>query len=97
MQTYVILMNLTEKGMKDVKDAPDRVKDAIKSLETAGGKLVSFYQVMGPYDYIAIAEVPSDEAALLQLLGLGLAGYVRTTTYKAFPLETFAEVLKKLP
>jgi uncharacterized protein with GYD domain len=97
MQTYVILMNLTEKGIKDIKDAPDRVKDAAKGLEAAGGKLVAFYQLMGPYDYLAIAEVPSDEVALLQLLGLGLAGFVRTTTYKAFPLETFEKVLENLP
>lgn len=97
METFVILMSLTEKGIKEIKDAPERIKNATKSLEAAGGKLVTFYQLMGPYDYLAIAEVPSDEVAVLQLLGLGLAGFVRTTTYKAFSLETFAKVLKKLP
>ena len=52
---------------------------------------------MGPYDYVAIAEGPSDEVAMAQLFGLGAAGNVRTITLKAFTKEEFVEVLKKLP
>jgi uncharacterized protein with GYD domain len=97
MARYVILMNLTEQGVKDIKNAPARIEAAAKSLEAAGGKLLNFYTVMGPYDYVAIAEGPSDEVALLQLIGLGMAGNVRTTALKAFTREEFAEILKKLP
>ncbi|MGQ9586649.1 MAG: GYD domain-containing protein [Anaerolineae bacterium] len=97
MPTYVILMNLTEQGVKSIKEAPTRIEQAAKSLEAAGGKLLAFYVTMGPYDYVAVAEGPSDEVALAQLLGLGMGGNVRTTTLKAFTREQFAEVLKKLP
>ena len=97
MPTYVILMNLTEQGVKNIKGAPARLEKTIKALEASGGKLLAFYSVMGPYDYVAIAEVPSDEVALVQLLALGMAGNVRTTTLKAFTKEEFAEALKKLP
>jgi uncharacterized protein with GYD domain len=97
MVTYVILMNLTEQGIKDIKDAPARMNEASKSLEAAGGKLTGFYITMGQYDYVAIAEGPDDEAALLQLLGLGMAGNVRTTALKAFRMEQFATLLQKLP
>ncbi len=97
MPTYVILMNLTEQGVKDIKNAPARIEAAAKALEAAGGKLLAFYVVMGAYDYVAIAEGPSDEVALAQLLGLGMAGNVRTTTLKAFTLEQLGEVLKLLP
>lgn len=97
MSTYVILMNLTEQGVKNIKDAPARIGEAAKSLEAAGGKLLAFYTVMGPYDYVAIAEGPSDEVALAQLLALGMAGNVRTTTLKAFTVQEFANVLKMLP
>ena len=97
MSTYVILMNLTEQGIKDIKGAPERIGNAAKNLEAAGGKLLAFYTVMGPYDYVAIAEGPSDEVTLAQLLALGMAGYVRTTTLKAFTVEQFAEILKMLP
>jgi uncharacterized protein with GYD domain len=97
MPTYVILMNLTEQGIKDIKNAPQRIEEAAKALEAAGGKLISFYTVMGQYDYVAIAEGPSDEVALAQLLGLGMQGNVRTTTLKAFTREEFEEIVKKLP
>ena len=97
MPTYVILMNLTEQGIKDIKNAPARIEGAAKSLEAAGGKLLAFYMVMGSYDYVVIAEGPSDEAAVVQLLGLGMAGNVKTTTLKAFTKEEFTEILKMLP
>lgn len=97
MSTYVILMNLTEKGIRDIKEAPARLDAARKNIEAAGGKLTAFYFTMGQYDYVAIAEGPSDEVALLQLLGLGMAGNVRTTTLKAFTMPEFGELLKKLP
>jgi uncharacterized protein with GYD domain len=97
MATYVILMNLTEKGIKDIKNAPARIEETEKALAAAGGKLLAFYCVMGSYDYVAIAEGPGDETALAQLLALGMAGNVRTTTLKAFPREEFAAILKKLP
>lgn len=46
---------------------------------------------------MAIAEGPSDEVALMQLLGLAAGGNIRTTTLKAFTKEEFAEIVKKLP
>ena len=97
MPTYVILMNLTEQGIKGIKEAPQRVEETAKALEAVGGKLLAFYVVMGHYDYVAIAEGPSDEVALAQLMALGMAGNVRTTTLKAFSKEEFAEIVKRLP
>jgi uncharacterized protein with GYD domain len=66
-------------------------------MEAVGGKLLAFYLVMGEYDYVAIAEAPSDEVAATYLLGLGADGYVRTTTMKAFTAEQFGEMVKNLP
>jgi len=66
-------------------------------LEAIGGKLIALYATMGEYDYVAIAEGPSDEVALGYLLALGAQGQVRTTTLKAFPRELFEEIVKRLP
>ena len=97
MPTYIVLMSLTDKGIADVKEAPKRIEAAERSLEAAGGKMIGFYTTMGHYDYVAITEGPSDEAAMAQLLGLGMAGFVRTTTLKAFTREEFGTVLAQLP
>jgi len=90
-------MRLTDQGVRDIKNAPQRVAEAVKALEAMGGRLISFYTVMGEYDYVGIAEAPSDEVAMAFLLGLGLAGNVRTTTLKAFTTEELARIIKKLP
>lgn len=97
MPTYVILMNLTEQGIKAIKEAPARVEAAAKSLEAVGGKMIAFYTVMGEYDYVAIIETPTEQTALTQLMGLGIQGNVRTKTLKAFTKEEYAEMIKKLP
>ena len=97
MPTYVSLMRLTEKGIKDIKNAPQRVDNAVKGLEAVGSKLLAFYMVMGEYDYVAVTEGPSDEVAMTFLMGLGAAGYVRTTTMKAFDLEDMKKFIANMP
>ncbi len=97
MATYVILMNLTDHGVREIKEAPARIEMAAKALEAAGGRMLAFYTVMGAYDYVAVVEAPSEEVALAQLLALGMQGNVRTNTLRAFTRDEFAAVLKRLP
>ncbi len=97
MPTYVSLMNLTDQGVKAIKDAPARLADNTKAIEAAGGKLTGFYLTMGGYDYVGISEWPSDEAAMTFLLALGSAGNVKTTTLKAFTQQEFAALVGNLP
>ena len=97
MPTYVALIKLTEQGAKNIKTMPKRVRAAGKLMEKMGGKITGFYLTMGEYDYIAIAEAPSDEVACAYLLGLGAEGSLRTTTLKAFTLDEFTKIVKKLP
>jgi uncharacterized protein with GYD domain len=97
MPTYISLMKFTDQGIRDIKDAPKQVEEAIKTLESMGGKLIGFYTALGEYDYVLIADVPADGLALAFVLGLGSRGNVRTTTLRAFPQEEFMEIVKDLP
>ena len=97
MQTYILLVKLTEQGIKDIKNAPKRLKLATQGLEAVGGKLVGIYAVLGEYDYVAIGEMPSDEVGMRFLLTLGALGNVRTTTLRAFTMEEFVGIVEKLP
>lgn len=97
MPTYIMLMKITDQGRKDIKNAPQRVEQAIKTAEAMGGKMIGVYSTMGEYDYVAIGECPSDEVMMTYLLGLGSAGTVRTTTLRAFTKEQLAGMIKKLP
>jgi uncharacterized protein with GYD domain len=97
MPTYISLMNMTEQGIQDIKNAPERTARSIKQLEDMGGKLVAFYMCMGEYDYVGIAEAPNDEIAMRFLFALGAGGNVRTTTLRAFNPEEVAKVIGELP
>lgn len=97
MNTYITLMKLTDQGVKNVKEAPKRVEDAFKMLEKGGGKLIGFYAVLGEYDYVGIGQSPSDEAVTAFNLALGSLGNLRTLTLRAFTLEEFTGIVKKIP
>jgi uncharacterized protein with GYD domain len=97
MVTHVVLMKLTDQGIKDIKNAPQRIEASAKAIEAIGGKMTGFYLTAGEYDYVAIVEMPSDDVGMTFLLGLGTAGNVRTTTLRAYTKEQFAEFVKKLP
>ena len=97
MPTYIILYKLTDQGIRNIKEAPQRIEEGTKALEAAGGKVIGFYSVMGEYDYVGIGECPNDETAVALALAIGSQGNARTTTLKAFTKEEFAEIVKKLP
>ena len=97
MPIYIGLYKLTDQGIKNIKDAPKRVEEAIKAAEAMGGKSLGVYTVLGEYDYVAIGEFPNDETALTFALAIGAKGNVRTTTLRAFTKEEFTKIVKKLP
>lgn len=90
-------MQLTDQGIKAIKDAPTRIEEGVRGWETMGGQLTGFYTTMGEYDYVAVGEGPSDEAAVAFSMSLSSRGNVRTTTLRAWPREAFAELVKQLP
>jgi uncharacterized protein with GYD domain len=90
-------MKLTDQGIRNVKQAPERMAAGAKALEAMGGKLLSLYMTMGEYDYVGIGELPSDEAVATFCLALGSLGNVKTTTMRAFSMDTVASLVKSLP
>jgi uncharacterized protein with GYD domain len=95
MAHYVILINWTDQGIRNVKESPKRAEAARKAVEKAGGKMTLYY-TMGQYDIVAIAEAANDEAFMQVLLALGSLGSVRTTTLKAFTEEEASKIIGKL-
>lgn len=97
MPTYISLVNWTDQGIRNVKEAPQRVDDFKKAVEAAGGKVNGFYVTMGRYDLVVVVDLPSDETAVAIVLGTGSKGNVRTETMKAFTGDEFVKVVKSLP
>ncbi len=97
MQTYVFLYNFTDQGIKDIKNSPENVKNAIQNWEAMGGKVHGVYCLQGPYDFVSIGEAPNDEVAATFALALGADGNVRTLSMRAFTPEEFAKIINNLP
>jgi uncharacterized protein with GYD domain len=97
MVTYMMLMKLTDQGIKNIKEAPERVEVGLKAFEKTGGKLIGFWISIGKYDYVSIGESVSEEAALAFAVGLSSQGNVRVESVKLFSREQFAGLIKMLP
>lgn len=96
MPTYITLVNLTEQGVKEVRNAPERLQAFDTAAREVGGKLVEFYLVMGQYDYIVITEAPDDHTAALLILNTIAQSSMHTQTMRAFPREEFAHIARGL-
>jgi uncharacterized protein with GYD domain len=96
MAKYILLVNWTDQGVKNVKDSPKRLDAARKLAEAAGAKLGDFYMTMGGYDMVTHLEAPDDAAVAKFVLNLAGAGNVRTHTLKAFSEDEYRKILGAL-
>jgi uncharacterized protein with GYD domain len=96
MKTYIILLNYTEQGIKNIKESPSRLDAARKAAEAMGGKLKEWYLVMGQYDAVVVAEAPNDEVISKLLLTIGALGNVRTQTLSALTESEYRKLCASL-
>lgn len=96
MSHYVYLARWTNQGVKDVKMAGNRMDAFSKDVASVGGNVVSFLYTMGPYDCVAIVNLPSDEAANIVALRAGMRGAATTVTLKGWTNAEFLELAKKI-
>jgi uncharacterized protein with GYD domain len=82
--TYICLLNWTEKGLESVKQSPSRLDAARKAFESEGASIKDVYLTIGPYDLVCVVEAGDDAALARLLLKLGSQGNVRSTTMRAF-------------
>lgn len=97
MPTYIILMNYTDQGIRNIKDSPKRADAARVLARTCGAEIKDLFLTIGSYDLVATAEAPDDEAVTKFALAVGSLGNVRTTTLKAFNEQEYRNIIESLP
>ena len=80
MPIYIILGKFTQKGITEIKASPQRLESVRNVVKALGGELKEFYYTLGRYNFVAVTEAPSNEAALKGLMIVGSAGAVRSET-----------------
>ncbi len=84
MATYIVLLDFTDQGIRNLQDSPHRADAFNAFADKAGVRVVGQYWTIGSHDGVLILEAPSEEKAASVLLHLGNTGNVRTTTLRAF-------------
>jgi uncharacterized protein with GYD domain len=96
MPKYVILVNWTEQGVKNVKDTVNRYQAARQLVESKGGKFDTILWTAGPYDMVAVTDVPDEETATAINLQLGAAGNLRTITMRGFTENEMTGIIAEM-
>jgi uncharacterized protein with GYD domain len=93
---YVILLNWTDQGVKNVKDTVNRYQAAKQLVESKGGKFETILWTAGPYDLIAVTDVPDEETGTAINLQLGATGNLRTLTMRGFTEDEMKGIIEKM-
>ncbi len=96
MPVFVTLYKFTDQGTRDIKDSPQRLKDAISAFEAKGGKLLGAYYTVGEYDLITVGEIADEQAGLAHNLATVSMGNVRSMTLRGFTPAEFADILNRM-
>ncbi len=96
MVKFVILGNLTQQGIKTIKDAAKRQKQAVEIMDKFGCKLINLYYTMGKHDWVAIVEGPDIDAAMKSLFTFGMGGTNRTETLVAITAEEAVKLIGEI-
>jgi uncharacterized protein with GYD domain len=77
MPKYVVFFSYSGAAIKNLIRRPEGRTEAVKQLvESAGGRLESYYLMLGEYDGLAIFEVPNSELASAISLTVSQTGVV---------------------
>ncbi len=96
MAKYVILVNWTEQGIRDVSKTTERADQVRQLAQQLGGKITELVWTLGRYDLVAIVEMPDDETAALMGLRVGGMGSTRTETLRAFTADEMGGIIGRL-
>lgn len=96
MPIYISLINLTDQGMRTIKDDPARVKAATQIAQREGARIIGEWWTMGQYDAVMITEAPDEETMNRFLLGAGRQGNIRTITMRGFTQDEILAILQRL-
>ena len=97
MPIFICLINWTDQGAKNAKDAVKRQQVSRGIVENLGGKLVSAYVTTGQYDVILTLDMPSGEAMIKFASAAQATGNIQTTTVRGFTAEEFSKLAAEAP
>jgi uncharacterized protein with GYD domain len=97
MPTFIITMNWTEQGIRNIKDQPKRAAAARDMAKKLGVDIKQTYLTNGPSDLLSIVESTSGDNVAKFCMAIGQLGNVRTRTVRGWPETEYAKFISELP
>ncbi len=97
MSTYIMLINYTDQGIRNIKSSPKRADAARFLAKSCGAELKDLYLTFGTYDLVAMVEASDDAAVAKFSMALDSIGNVRSVTMKAFGEQEYRDIIETMP
>ena len=96
MATFVSLVTLTDQGIRNVKQSPQRF-EAFKALaENYGVTIKGVYYTVGQYDMVVVAE-GEEQSVIASILATNEFGNLRSQTMLAYSVDEMKAITEKIP
>lgn len=96
MAGYVGLFRCTEKGMADIKQLPERIRQTKKAAGRMGITTVGIWLTTGDYDLVGVFDAPDEQTMTTFMLTLEKQGEVRGQLMRAMGEEELPQVVGKM-
>lgn len=96
MATFVSLINLTEQGIRNVKQSPQRFEAFKAMAENQGVTVKAVYYTIGQFDMMVVVE-GQDQAVVASLLATNAFGNVRSQTMLAYSVDEMKAITAMMP
>lgn len=97
MPTFILTLNWTDQGIRNVKDVPKRSAYARELGKKLGVEIKQVFLTSGESDVLLIVETASGDNVAKYCMSLGSQGNVRTRTARAWPEAEFMKMVSELP
>lgn len=97
MGLYIQLVKLSREGAMKIREVAGDFAEVQRFNEALGGKFLYVVACFGEYDFVALAEYPSDEAALKGTAFAAAQGNASIQTLPARPIDEFFKLMGELP
>ncbi|HWV51822.1 GYD domain-containing protein [Pseudorhodoplanes sp.] len=97
MPTFILALNWTDQGIRNVKDFPKRAQAARDLAKKVGVEIKEVFLTTGASDLMLILDAADGNNVTKFALALGAQGNVRTTTARAWREPDFQKLLSELP
>jgi uncharacterized protein with GYD domain len=97
MATFVLTLDWTDQGIRNLREAPKRSEAAKALAKKVGVEIKEVYLTTGAHDILLLAEAPLGDHITKFALALSSLGNVRTSTSRAWPEAEWSKLISELP